>query len=185
MTTLKRTLALLPLAFVVALPTGCSTGAGTGSLLGAGLGTLIGEGVRKPGDKSAGDVLVGGGIGAGLGWLLGDSADKAEAQKRQRATAAEMAPLAGTTWRVVSFECGPEEPFQSMATQFGADGTVTTTTVGLDGRTQTDTERYRVVGGTLIINDRDYVINARFRLEGNNMLLDAGDCQVVLIRVNA
>jgi len=74
---------------------------------------------------------------------------------------------------------------KSMTGRFNPDGTLTTTTTYWDGRTVTDTdsERYRIVGETLIINQDDYVINATFVLEGDSLYMDTGSYSLVLERM--
>lgn len=49
--------------------------------------------------------------------------------------------------------------------------------------TVTDSERYRIVGQTLIINQDNYVINATFRMEGNRLYLDTGKRNIVMKRM--
>jgi hypothetical protein len=44
-----------------------------------------------------------------------------------------------------------------------------------DGRVTTDEEFYRVVGNTLIVNDRDYIINGSFLLQGRTLTFIVGD----------
>ena len=65
---------------------------------------------------------------------------------------------------------------KSKVGRFNPDGTLTTTTTYWDGRTVTDTdsERYRIVGQTLIITQDDYVINATFLLDGASLYVDSG-----------
>jgi hypothetical protein len=162
---------------------GLLTPRGKSTLLGAGLGAVAGEAVKGKHDPRSDSVLIGAGVGAGLGFLLGNSKDKAAAKERTAPTPAEMKPLAGTTWRVDSIVPTPEKPFQSMMSLFGSDGVVTTTVVQADGKKETDRERYRIVASTLIINDRDYIINGRFRIEGDKMFLDVGDASLVLSRM--
>ena len=46
-----------------------------------------------------------------------------------------------------------------------------------------DDERYRVVGNTLIINRPGYLINARYGIEGDEMIVDAEQFRAVLRRI--
>ena len=68
---------------------------------------------------------------------------------------------------------------KSKVERFNADGTLTTTTTYWDGRTVTDTdsERYRVVGQTLIISQDDWAINATFLMDGDSLYVDTGSIQ--------
>lgn len=97
----------------------------------------------------------------------------------------DTSPLANTTWQVVSVNPKPAEPMKSKVGRFNADGTLTTTTTYWDGRTVTDTdsERYRTVGQTLIISQDDYVINATFLLDGDSLYMDTGKYSLVLERI--
>ena len=44
-------------------------------------------------------------------------------------------------------------------------------------------ERYRIVGNTLIINKQDYLINAEYRIDGNETIVDCEHFRTVLRRV--
>ncbi|HME44166.1 MAG TPA: glycine zipper domain-containing protein [Syntrophorhabdales bacterium] len=179
----------ITVCLVLVLSSGCSTtnsGIGmnkpeTGGLGGAGMGALLGQ----TGCGSATGTLMGAGVGAGLGYLIGNEADKKEAHTRQMVTEQDVRPLANTSWQVVSVTPKPAEPIRSVVGRFNADGTVTTTTAYWDGRTVTDTdsERYRIVGQTLIINQDDWVINATFRLNGDSLYVDTGSYALVMERL--
>ncbi len=124
-------------------------------------------------------------MGAGLGYLIGNEADKEQARARQAVTEQETLPLANTIWQVMSVNPKPAEPMKSMTGRFNPNGTLTTTTTYWDGRTvtDTDTERYRIVGETLIINQDNFVINATFVIEGESLYLDTGSYSLVLERM--
>ena len=168
------------------LGSGCSTtNSGTGMnkpetrLGGSGMGALLGQAC------GGNTTLTGAGVGTGLGYLIGNETDKRQARTRQAATEQETLPLANTIWQVMSVNPKPAEPMKSMTGRFNPDGTLTTTTTYWDGRTVTDTdsERYRIVGETLIINQDDYVINATFVLEGDSLYMDTGSYSLVLERM--
>jgi lipopolysaccharide export system protein LptA len=150
-----------------------------GGLGGAGIGALLGQVI---GGNTVG-TLIGAGVGAGLGYIIGNEVDKKEVQKRNTAMEQETWPLAGTTWTVVSVTPRPEEPIKSKTSQFNPDGTLTTTTTYWNGRTVTDSGRYRIVGQTLIINQDNYVINATFHIEGDRLCMDTGKRSIVLQRM--
>lgn len=162
-----------------ALAAGCETKAGTGSLAGAGVGALVGQAI---GHNTAG-TLIGAGVGTGVGYLIGNDLDKQDAQKRQQATAAEMAPFAGTAWQLLSVNPQPPRPVQSLVARFNPDGTIVTSRTFTDGRLETATESYRVVGDTLIVNRPGYLVNAKFRIDGDRLYLDTPDHGAVLRRV--
>jgi hypothetical protein len=161
---------------------GCETKAQTGALSGAGVGAMVGGLANMHGSWGA-TALIGAGVGAGLGYLIGNEADKKDAQQRQGAQEGEIRPLAGTTWQVTSIVPKPPKPFKSMISSFRQDGTVLTTVTHKDGTVETATENYRIVGSTLIINKPDYVINSKFRMDGDTLILDNGSSSIVMQRV--
>jgi hypothetical protein len=161
---------------------GCATQAQTGALTGAGVGALVGGLANMHGSWGA-TALVGAGVGAGLGYLIGNEADKKDAAQRQALREDETRPLANTTWQVISIVPQPKHPYKSTVSYFRPDGIVVTTKTHQDGRVETDNERYRIVGSTLIINKPDYVINAKFKIEGDRMILDTGRSSIVMQRV--
>jgi len=161
---------------------GCETKAQTGALSGAGVGALVGGLANMHGSWGAG-ALIGAGVGAGLGYLIGNEMDKKDTQQRQAVTEGELKPLAGTVWQVTSIVPKPPKPFKSMVTSFRQDGTVLTTVTHTDNTVETATENYRIVGSTLIINKPDYVINSKFRMDGETLILDNGSSSIVMRRV--
>ena len=171
------------LCTVLFLGAGCATmdKSEMGAVGGAGVGALVGQAI---GHNTAG-TLIGAGVGLGLGYIIGNEVDKSDAKKRQTATHEEVQPLANTTWQVVSVTPRPKKHYQSMITRFNQDGTVTTTTTLANGKVETDTESYRVVGATLVINKPNYVINSRYRIDGNKMYMDTGDHSIVMQRVGS
>ena len=172
---------ILALCTVLTLFIGCATQGQTGALTGAGVGALIGQAI---GHNTAG-TLIGAGVGAGLGYIIGNELDKNDATKRGTLREDETRPLANTSWQVISINPRPTRPYTSMVTTFNPNGTVTTTTTYPDGTVQSDNERYRIIGSTLIINKRDYVINSRFNIDGNRMYMDTGEHSMVLQRIGA
>ncbi len=150
-----------------------------GGLGGAGVGALAGQIIG--GNTAA--TLIGAGVGAGLGYIVGNEMDKSDAKKRQTATPQELQPFANTSWKMISVNPQPKKPFMTLTSRFNSDGTVTTTRTFADGKVESDTEQYRVVGSTLIINKPDYVINARFKVEGDRMYLDADKWSAVMQRI--
>ena len=167
----------------VSLGAGCATNAQTGALTGAGAGALIGGLANMHGSWGA-TALVGAGVGAGVGYLIGNEQDKKNAEKRQAVRQEELMPLAGTTWQVISITPKPEKSHKSIVTHFKSDGTIVTTKTNMDGRVETTTERYRIVGSTLIINTADYVVNATFRIDKKKLIIDYGNGSSVLQRVS-
>jgi hypothetical protein len=164
---------------------GCETGGQTGALAGAGIGALIGQ--AAGGDTEA--TLIGAAVGTGLGYIIGNEADKKHAQEMEKTSAPtyqhqETGVLAGTRWQVVSL--APADyapPFASKILEFDRNGQVITTTTYANGHVETTTERYRVVGGTLIINKPGYIVNAKFGIEGDELIVDSEEFRAVLKRL--
>ena len=181
--TLKRTARILVACISLALFSGCATQAQTGAVTGAGAGALIGGLANMHGSWGA-TALLGAGIGAGVGYLIGNEQDKQDAARRQAVSEDETRPLAGTTWQVISVVPKPKHDYKSVVSHFRHDGHVVTTKTNMDGRVETTTERYRIVGSTLILSHTDYVENARFQIDGDKLIIDYGNGSAVLQRVS-
>jgi hypothetical protein len=165
--------AVLALCLSLGIGTGCATKGQTGALTGASAGALIGGLANMHGSWGA-TALLGAGIGAGVGYLIGNEEDKKDAQKRTQVTEQELKPLAGTTWQVVSVSPKPEKSYKSVIVHFRTDGNIVTTRTLMNGS----------VGSTLIIYKPDYVVNDKFSIEGNKLIIDYGNGTAVLHRVS-
>jgi len=176
---LKRVCAIIVCLTLFVSP-GCATKGQTGALAGAGVGALIGQAI---GGNTAG-TLIGAGVGTGVGYLIGNEMDKKDTKSRETATAQETAPLANTTWQLVSIVPQARKDVKSLVIHFKPDGTAVTTRTLTDNSVKTATERYRVVGETLIINQDDYVINARFAINGGQLIANTDKYSIVLKRVD-
>ncbi|MCL5022396.1 MAG: glycine zipper domain-containing protein [Nitrospirae bacterium] len=174
---------ILVMVLTVSFGTGCATKGQTGALTGAGAGALIGGLANMHGSWGA-TALLGAGIGAGVGYLIGNEEDKKDAERRRAVREDELRPLAGTTWQVVSIVPEPRESVRSIVSHFRHDGTVVTTKTNMDGRVEKTTERYRIVGSTLIFNKPGYVENTRFRIDRDRLIIDYGNGSAVLQRVS-
>jgi hypothetical protein len=157
-------------------------------------------------------TLIGTGVGLGIGYIIGNEMDKSQAQQMNaRQTAAAMPPpppsgataparstvtgpvlathgevgvLGGTRWAVSSLN--PRDvvpPFTSMLVEFRGNGRVITTTITPDGQVLSADESFRVVGDTLIINQANYIINARFSISGDQLVVSADRFSAVLTRL--
>jgi hypothetical protein len=170
-----------------------------GAALGALAGGLIG------GDWS--DAVVGAAVGTGLGYMAGNEKDKAVAKQETEAVRTAQAQaqvtsdpstaykppkqskFAGSTWRILSLVSDDPYPeFSSMVVTFTTDTKLTTLTVLKNGETLTSVESYRVVDDVMIIsgkdeNGKDYVINAKYSVEGKQMILVAPDMRIVMEEV--
>ena len=173
---------------VVALAcAGCETAGQTGALTGAGIGALFGQ--AAGGNTEA--TLIGAGVGTGIGYIIGNEMDKQEARNMSRETRStyysyeETSRLAGSRWLVIDISPEDSVPeFTSKIIEFRSNGRIVTTTTRPNGTVKVDDERYRVVGSTLIINKPGYLINAKFRIDGDEMILDTDDFSAVLERMS-
>lgn len=166
------------------LAAGCQTRGQTGALAGAGLGAVIGQ--AAGGSTEA--TLIGAAVGTGVGYIIANEMDKKaakeEAENRQYAHyTPPPTPLTGTHWQVISVNPKPDPPFRTLVVQFQANGQVVVHKTLENGVVLVETETYRVVGNTLIINKPGYVINARYRIDGTQLILDTDRFSGVLQRV--
>lgn len=177
-TTRRRRFAAL-LCACAAIGAGCQTRGQTGAVAGAGVGALIGQAVG--GNTTA--TLIGAGIGTGVGYIIGNEQDKQAAEQRQVVTTQETYPLAGTTWQVVSWIPTDTKKFRSAEVSFYSNGTMRSTETLLDGQNIEKNERFRIVGQTLIVTGTGFLVNSRFSMRGNELILDTERVSVVLRRV--
>ena len=174
----------VPVTFVLLMSLavgGCATKGRSGAAIGSGLGAIIGQAVGR--DTEA--TLIGAAVGGGIGYIIGNEADKKEAE---RLAAEDSSPqhgskLSGTSWKVISLVTDKPNTYRSIVVDFQRDGRVITTKTGPDGRVVRDNERYRVVGSTLIVNKPGYLINAKYRIDGNDLIIDAEQVRAVLRRL--
>lgn len=159
---------------------GCATAGRTGALAGGGVGAIIGQAAGR--DTEA--TLIGAAIGTGVGYIIGNEMDKKQARELEANNAVpNNAPLAGTSWRVVSLVRDEPLPHRSIVVEFRDEGRVTTTRTLPDGQVVRDNEAYRVVGTTLIVNKPGYIVNARYRIDGREMIVEAPKVRAVLERL--
>ena len=180
---MKKTLAALVVSAALA---GCATDAGTGAAWGAGLGAIAGGLYGGHGS----DALIGAAIGTGIGYVVGNESDKRKANqmsqqtKSQNYAHSETGPFPGTNWRLVDWSPkSGNEGFKSKSFYFGNNGSVRTTTVMNNGNTNTDTESYRVVGDTLIVNKGDYIVNYKYTLQGSQLSVSNSKVRATLQRL--
>lgn len=168
--------ALIILLCILMVPTvGCQTRSQTGGLAGAGIGALVGQAIG--GDTKA--TLIGAVVGAGVGYIIGNEQDKKAAKEYSYKT---PTPLTGTKWKLISIVMDNKPDYESFLVDFRPDGTVVTTRFERGGTMTVAEERYRIVGDTLIINKRDYLINAKYRINGDLLRLDCDRFRAVLQR---
>lgn len=174
---------IVGMVLTLSLSAGCATKGQTGALAGAGAGAAIGGLANMHGSWGA-TALIGAGLGAGIGYLIGNEEDKKDAARRQAAGVDELRPLAGTVWQVINIEPAPKHSYKSIISSFRHDGTVVTTKTNMDGKVESESEQYRVVGSTLIINKPGYVENTKFKIEGDKLFIDYGNGSATLQRIS-
>jgi hypothetical protein len=155
---------------------GCESSAQTGTALGAGIGALAGQAIG--GDT--GGTLIGAGVGAGLGYIIGNEKDKKAAQSHNYNA---PTPLTGTKWKVVSLVMEDKPEYEWMTVEFRPDGKVINTRYEPGGTKTITEERYRIVGKTLIIHKTDYIINAEYKIYGNELIVTCERFRAVLQRI--
>ena len=168
------------------LPLGCRSSPGFGDEVG--LGAIAGRHTGYARDTKS----TGAGVGDGVGYLIADELDQTHAKALTDATVGsnyshdELGPLTNTRWRVLSMT--PEnagEGSLTMVVTFRPSGHLVTRTILPDSSSRLVTERYRVVGDTLIINRDDYIINAQYRIRGETLTIGAGDFVGVFERMRS
>lgn len=159
---------------------GCATKGRTGALAGSGVGALIGQAAGR----STEATLIGAAVGTGVGYIIGNEMDKQDAKALEAKNAVpDNAPLAGTSWRVTSLVRDEPLPHRSIVLEFRNDGRIITIRTTPDGKVVRDDEAYRVVGSTLIVNKPGYIVNAKYRIDGREMTMDAPKFRAVLARL--
>ena len=87
----------------------------------------------------------------------------------------------GSTWRVLSIVSKkPASEYQSMVLTFQTNTKLTTLTILKDGKATTQVESYRVVDDVIVISGKDYIINAKYSIEGKQMIIVAPDIRIVM-----
>ena len=165
---------------------GCDTMGKTGALAGGGIGAIAGQAIGRDTEST----LIGAAIGTGIGYIIGNEKDKKlakeqiEKSEEHNYTHTEVEPLGGTRWMVVSI--APKDhvpPYTSKIVEFRPYGRVITTTTNADGTVGVFDERYRVVGSALIVNKPGYLLNAKFGITGDEMIVSAEQFRAVLKRI--
>ncbi|KIX12084.1 hypothetical protein X474_19810 [Dethiosulfatarculus sandiegensis] len=149
---------------------GCASKGGTGALAGAGVGAIMGQAIGR---NTAG-TLIGTAIGTGAGYIIGNELDKAEARKRHtQGLPPETGNLAGSRWKAVKVDPMPQPPYETYVIEFGKDGWLRTTETFANGAQKTDKEHYRIKGDILIIHNPGYLINAKYTILGDRLIISS------------
>jgi len=175
-----RLASLLAVVCGLLLAGGCQTAKGTGALAGGGIGTVIGA---VAGDTQG--AIIGAAIGTGVGYIIGDQVDEQRAKEIEAGKGKpEVSPLGGTKWKLTSVTTAEKvTPYVSKVVEFRPDAHVITTTTKADGQVEVFDESYRVSGTTLIINKPGYMVNAKYRLESNRLVLEDAKFSALLERL--
>ena len=155
---------------------GCDSSAKTDALIGTGVGALIGQAVG--GDTGA--TLIGAGVGAGAGYLIGNHQDKKAAEKHDYSSAT---PLTGTEWSLSDLTMENKPQYQSYTVKFTKDGKIVSTLIKPDGTKKIEEERYRIVDSTIVVHKDDYIINAKYALYGNELVITTDKFKAVLKKI--
>lgn len=111
--------------------------------------------------------------------------EKPPVPKDKKAETADPADaLYGDYWAVKSVS--PKDrvpPFFSKLAFFLPDGRLQTLTTSPEGHVTLSEEFFSTVDDTLVVKKPDYVIQARYKVEGDQLILSAEDFSVVLERV--
>ncbi len=161
---------------ILTITSGCETRAQTGTLAGTGIGALVGQAIGR----STEATLIGAAIGAGAGYIIGNEQDKKAAKEYDLN---QPTVLTGTKWQVVNLVMEEKPEFISMFVEFKSNGEVVTTRHEPGGTMTITEERYRIVGDTLIINKTDYIINAKYVIQGDTMTVNCQQFRAVLSRI--
>ena len=97
---------------------------------------------------------------------------------------AQLGPFPNTKWKITSIVPKPTKAFKSVLLSFQSDGNVVETTEYPDGKTETSTNKYSVLGATLLISKPGNNTNMRYRIDGKTMLVDTGVYSIILEQMN-
>jgi hypothetical protein len=67
----------------------------------------------------------------------------------------------------------PQPPYETYVIEFGNDGWLKTTETFANGSQKTDKEHYRVKGDVLIIHNPGYLINAKYTIVGDRLIISS------------
>lgn len=178
---------------------GCGT---TSTSKGASLGAVVG-GLSDGWGGAATGALVGGGVGYLVDRADDKKAAREEAERREAALAqaritadpatsyrpSNINPLTGSTWRVISLVSDETPPggYAAAVVTFQTNSKVTTLVTKPDGETAVYVETYRVVDDVMIITGEEdgesYIVNAKYLLEGGQLVVSAPGLRVLLEEV--
>lgn len=199
----KRSLCLLMLCAALALDLsgGSATAQETkkSTVKGAGIGALLGQAIGKDTEST----IVGGVIGAGVGRIVGKEKEKAQAAQSAPPVDATAPPkattlpapapapepdpalaLPNTIWKLDKLQPKDRVPaFFSKIITFRPDNYLQTLTTDPEGNVTLSEESYSAVGNTIVVNKPEYTIQARFKLDGDQLIISAEDFSAILKRI--
>jgi hypothetical protein len=93
--------------------------------------------------------------------------------------------LPGTVWRIESLQPADRVPeFFSKVVSFLPDGHIQTLTTDPAGSVKLSEESYTAVGDTLVVSLPEHSIHARFKLDGDQLIVSADDFSAILVRLH-
>jgi hypothetical protein len=93
-------------------------------------------------------------------------------------------PLSDTKWQVLGMTPKPPKAYTSIYMNFKSNGDFEEITTFPDGSVKRENSFYKTAGATLAITKaKNVVVDGRFRIDGNRLLLDTGEYSIVLQRV--
>jgi hypothetical protein len=101
-----------------------------------------------------------------------------------KAAPAQLGPFPNTKWKITSIVPKPAKAFKSILLSFQSDGNVVETTEYPDGKIETSTHKYSVLGATMLISKPGNNTNMRYRIDGKTMLVDTGVYSIILEQQN-
>ena len=158
-------------------------------------------------------AVLGGLVGGGVGYMDDRAADKQvkraqtarehdfrERQAKEQAAIAKATissdpktayrpkkdnPLVGSSWRVISYvdDKDPVPDFYSMVVTFTTNTRLTTLTAWGDGHTEVAAESYQLLDDVIVLVGDDYVVNAKFTIDDNQMIVVSPEMRLVLEKV--
>jgi len=191
---------------------GSATGQETknSTIKGAGIGALLGQAIGNDTESTVIGGVIGAGVGRVSGKhkdkenaaksappvdstpvppaeapKAAEPSEAAEAPKDTEPSDADPATaLPGTVWKLESLQPADRVPaFFSKVVTFLPEGYVQTLTTDPEGNVLLSEESYSAVGDTLLVSLPEHTIHARFKLDGDRLIVSADDFSAVLGRL--
>ena len=200
----KRILVMFKITLLVIAFSMASCGS-TNTSQGATAGLIVG-GLVDGWEGAATGALIGGGVG-----LMADSAEDKQIRQAQKErelsimhksqeqeekeivkkqvktvqNSSNTNALTGRSWKVVSLvdDGNKKIQFSSIILSFQTDTKATTQVLWKDGKSETFGETYTLVDDAIIFTGKEYVTNAKYKINGKQLILVSPKMRVVLEEV--